>query len=115
MITKKEFQEALKIVNSYIEQLNNDIIIKENIVSDFSKTNILEWIKEKTKQLPKITNNHTRLFNVLKSIYKSEYNDKLEFIEDVKEVELSRYRGSSDKIQVLFDELYSMDSYEADA
>lgn len=115
MITEKEFQEALKIVNSYIEQLNNDIIIKQNIVAEFSKTNILEWIKEKKKTLPKVTNNHTRLFNVLEEVYKDKDHPVwgAEFIEDV--VNLYKYRNSSKKIESLFEELISMDSNQADA
>ena len=62
--------------------------------------------KKKNKTLPKVTNNHTRLFNVLKNIYNSKYSDRLEFIEDLKNVDLSSYRGSSSKIQILFDEIY---------
>ena len=106
MITEKEFKEALNIVNLYMVQLNNDIIIKESIVCNFTKTDILFWIKQKSKTLPKVTNNHTRLFNILKNIYNSKYSDRLEFIEDLKTVDLSRYRGSSSKIQILFDEIY---------
>lgn len=115
MVTEKKFQEALIIVNKYIEQLNIVIIEKDNVIKNYSKTNILEWIKLKSKSLEKITTNHTRLFNVLKKIYKSKYNDQVEFIEDLKEVELSKYRGSSAKIQMLFDELYFKDSSEVDA
>lgn len=109
MITEKEFQEALKIVNLYIEQLNNDIIIKQNIVANFSKTNILDWIKEKKKTLPKVTSNHTRLFNILIGIY-NVWN--VEFIEDV--LNLHKFRNSSKKTESLFYELISMDSKEAD-
>lgn len=111
MITEKEFKEALKIVNLYVEQLNNDIIIKQNIVDDFSKTTISDWIYKKRTSLKTVTNNHTRLFNILKD----NFDYKIDFIEDVRNYEISRFRNSSNKIQMLFDELYFGDSNQADA
>ncbi len=111
MITEKEFEEAFKIVNLYVEQLNNDIIIKQNIVDNFSKTNISDWIYKKRTSLKTVTNNHTRLFNILKA----NFDYKIDFIEDVRVYEFERFKNSSNKIQILFDELYLGDSNEADA
>ena len=108
-ITEKEFQEALKIVNEYVLQLNYKIEEKQTALSNFSKTNIIDWIEKQRSKLGKKDNNCTRLFNVLQSIYNSEYSDRLEFIEDVKKVDLSRYRNSSDKIHILFHDMILQD------
>ena len=107
MITEKEFQDALKIVNEYVFQLNSKIEEKQTALSNFSKTTIIDWIENEKRKMGKKDNNRTRLFNILLSIYNSEYSDKLEFIEDVKKVDLSRYRNSSDKIHILFHDMLS--------
>jgi hypothetical protein len=101
MITEKEFQDALKIVNEYVFQLNSKIEEKQTALSNFSKTTIIDWVENEKRKLSKKDNNYTRLFNVLLSI------DELEFIEDVKKVDLSRYRNSSDKIHILFHDILS--------
>ena len=107
MITEEKFQEALKVVNEYILQLNSTIEKKQTELSNFSKTTIFDWVEIQKRKLGKKDTNCTRLFNVLLSIYNSEYYDKLEFIEDVKKVDLSRYRNSSDKIHILFHDMLS--------
>jgi septal ring factor EnvC (AmiA/AmiB activator) len=108
MITEKEFQEALIIVNEYISQLNSKIEEKQTTLSNFNKTTIIDWIANEERKLGgKKDRNKTRLFNVLRAIYSSDYSDKLEFIEDVKKVNLSRYRNSSDKIHNLFHDMLS--------
>ena len=102
IISEKEFQESLLIVNSYITQLNNKIIGVENS----KKTSILDWIKLKKLNLPKITNQHTRLFSVLENIYYSKYSDKEEFIENLKNTDFNKYRNSGKITQKIFNDLY---------
>jgi hypothetical protein len=88
-------------------KLNSKIEEKQTTLSNFSKTTIIDWIGNEKRKLTKKDTNCTRLFNILKSIYNSDYSDRLEFIEDVKKVDLSRYRNSSDKIHILFHDMLS--------
>jgi hypothetical protein len=104
MITEKEFQEALKIVNEYIIQLNSKIIEKETNLSNFNKTKIIDWVENERRKLTKKDHNFTRLFNVLLTINNI---DRLEFIEDVMKVDLSTYRNSSKNVHNLFHYLIS--------
>jgi hypothetical protein len=104
MITEKEFQEALKIVNEYIIQLNSKIKEKETNLSNFNKTKIIDWVENERRKLTKKDHNYTRLFNVLLTINNI---DRLEFIEDVMKVDLSTYRNSSKNVHNLFHYLIS--------
>ena len=107
MITEKEFQEALKIVNEYIIQLNSKINEKETNLSNFNKTKIIDWVENEKRKLTKKDHNYTRLFNVLLTINNNNYFDRLEFIEDVMKVDLSTYRNSSKNVHNLFHYLIS--------
>lgn len=75
MITENEFQKALKIVNEYILQLNNEVILKENKIN---KTLISDWII-KQKKKSNLNHAHTRLFNCLIALECEEYK----YIEDI--------------------------------
>jgi len=109
MITEKEFQEALKTVNEYILQLNNEVALKENKIN---KTLIPEWIiKQKNKS--NLNHTHTRLFNCLVALQCEEYK----YIEDVLAVvdPTKRFRNFGQTSVTALKELYFGDSNEADA
>ena len=106
MISEKEFQEALIIVNSYIKQVNDEIVQKQNRLEDFEKTDILKWIDIQKKILGKWDSSHTRLFNILQGIYEDGGGwHRMEFVEDVLKERLSIYRNSSEKVELLFREM----------
>lgn len=110
MITEIEFQEALKIVNLYIEQLS--LKIAENIIAinNIKKTPILDWIRYQKKRND-LNSSHTRLFSFLEyAVIEYEYV----YIEDLKDVDLSRFRNSGKKTQEAFNQLFFGDSNEAE-
>jgi len=100
MITEKEFQEALKIVNEYVSQLNNTITQMDDKIK---KTPIAEWITAQ-KMKNNLNNNHTRLFSFLNYILTEDYDYK--YIQDFENVDLSRFRNAGKKTQEAFNELY---------
>ena len=111
MITEKEFQEALKIVNLYVEQLK--ATIKENLiaVNNIKNTPILDWIREQKKRND-LNSNHTRLFSFLEYA-KKEY--EYEYIEDFKDLDISKFSNVGKKTRDAFNHLFFVDSNEADA
>jgi hypothetical protein len=70
MITENEFQEALKIVNDYILQLNNQ-------VTKLSKTSIDEFVLKHINKIGKVKGCR-RLLNSI-----SAYKDYYPYIEDI--------------------------------
>ena len=100
MITEQEFQEALKIVNLYIEQLNETILKKD---SEINKTLISDWIIEQQNK-GNLTSVQTRMLNCLNSFKRED----CKYIEDFLALRNPerRIRNFGAKSRAAFNELY---------
>tara|TARA_R110000850_G_scaffold252336_1_gene377520 strand:- start:379 stop:681 length:303 start_codon:yes stop_codon:yes gene_type:complete len=89
MVSRKQYNEALDIVEAYQKQLfksNNGVSLREA-----GKTPFLEWVNSK--------NFSTRLNNALlhMSYFKEEKWHKVEYLEDINKLDFLRHRNIGKK------------------
>lgn len=90
-ITEQEFQKALIVVNTYIDNLNKNARVPKQ------KTTITDWINYQIKVCDKMTGIHNRLFNAL--------NQHLVYWTYIEDIEIKKIAGVGKQTIDLFNQL----------
>lgn len=93
MITRKQYLDALEIIDCYHRKLD---IINAKQENDFNKTKIIDWCEKNKSELG------GRVFNLLTDNYDYDNGKPFEYLEDVNRREFLRLRNSGEKSWNIF-------------